>query len=1356
MAKEASFVIKINGIQESINAVDTLNKQLDALEKRINDLSKRNINVSASGGGSKAALDEEAKMLQKIDELHQKVAASEKAEYQELLHAKEELKEYQTIAKSLAAQTNLDQGINNLNTMQGMKAQLHDLKAAMQTVDVGGDQFKKWAAEANELTQKLKEIEASYGTFSRDVGNYANGVADGMQKIVIKVGDTEREFNNAREASRTLNMELKSMALNGQQGTEAYKDLDEAVKQMNSTLKDVEASSVGMDNLLDTMQGLTALASVGQGISALFGVDDAAIEESIQKMVALQNVLQGIETINKQITTQEGVGSWIAKGNKAVDAFAANLLKVDKGAAAASKSVKILSTSLKLLGGAAIVAAIIAITVAFDKMKKSVENMRDTINKNMDGFEAGAQAYAKAKVELDGYIRKIDQFNGTTKEENKLLDEINKKYNTHYKSLKDAKDAKTGLVAIAPAYLESIRAEAEMMAYASAQANLYAKNLVLLEKQKRLESFLDRNGGFLGGPAVEQAAEDWRKNNDEIEANSKAIEELGKKTEEAGKKAEAAQKKLVDLGVGGGKETTRKIKDNSKKVEDAVRQAETNINDLRLKLMRDGLHKELAQLDENNRREVEKIRKNGQKVEEQLKLQQQNYERERQKILDQYRSETDKILSENRITETNTQIKKLENELDSIRKKIDITFNKPVGTMDELEKDLAKFGSSIVEYKRFVKYIGDIREERRQKYGKGFFNEAEQPDENNFLPSPDAIDEAGKEATKELEIVFNKIKEKVGERYAELFRVYAKYGGLLDIISENGDEKYAVRLNTSFQTRTEITRGALKELYDLYREYYMQRADLQKKSIDDEEKRLTEDLDKKIGKLKAENEWILDENNNIFKELNPNGTGTTYNEKYINNEDVYNANLERIKAYEEERNGIVRKYEAERVSIENSKNEELSRLNDEWFSQRLKDYDDYLSKLNNTIAMQPVVTKAGFIDLSATKENLKEAEDLIAEMRKSVINDIALVQDQFALGLITSEDKNRIIANLNDVLNDVEEGTVSIGEKTKELPEELYKQIDFWIQQVGQAATQIIQSIGEINQAAFEKQLEAIERQTDALEKQLDKQRELTQKYADDVNDIEDELENSRGDRRQFLIDQLNAQMQAQRESLAQEKQIEKEQERLAKKREQLEYENEMRKWEQSKLTAAINAALAISNAAVNTWPIPAIPMMALATAVGAAQMAAVLANKPKKYSDGGKLEGRSHAQGGIKTFIGNKPIELEGEEFVIRKATASKNLNLLDYINKSEKKLSLSDFIDFYSSDKIKRNVTKANPKSRFADGGQLPLLRNDINISDRLVTTMEQYNNRPVVVEVKEILNKAENIRKVQALSGLNPKGF
>ena len=61
------YTIQINGIQESTNAVEALNKQLDNLEKRINTLQAKSVNINTSGGGSTrtsnaSAMSEEEKL----------------------------------------------------------------------------------------------------------------------------------------------------------------------------------------------------------------------------------------------------------------------------------------------------------------------------------------------------------------------------------------------------------------------------------------------------------------------------------------------------------------------------------------------------------------------------------------------------------------------------------------------------------------------------------------------------------------------------------------------------------------------------------------------------------------------------------------------------------------------------------------------------------------------------------------------------------------------------------------------------------------------------------------------------------------------------------------------------------------------------------------------------------------------------------------------------------------------------------------------------------------------------------------------------------------------------------------------
>ena len=1366
MAKNAEFKIVINGIQESINAVDALNKELDALEKRINTLANKNVSVSASGGGNAKALDEEAKMLQKIEELHQKVAASEKAEYQELLHAKEELKEYQTIAKSIAAQDNLKSGVNNLNTIQGMKAQLHDLKAAMQTVDVGGDQFKKWAAEANELTQKLKEIEASYGTFSRDVGNYSNGVADGMKKFNLEIGGVTKEFESAKKALKELKAEMQTLQYKQDKGiiteeeTERFKSLVPVVKQLESSIQD---AGKPMDALLDTMQSITALASVGQGLSALFGLDDSEIEKSIQKLVALQNVLQGLQTIEKQIQSQEGIGSWLSKGNAAIDKFATGLLKAEKNA-------KLLASGLKMLGAGAIIAGITALVVLFNKFQKSQEEARKAFERNLDVIKTGAEAYKRAEIELNGYIKKLDEFKGSKKAEKQLIEEVSKKYDIHNKNIKDVKDMKALLIKMAPTYLETIKEEAKMTALAAESAKLYADNIALIAKRDKLQTdynnlnWNERLSGY--GAALKKQLNDI---NTEIDANAKSMDVFNKELDKSADIVAKNKTALSEMGIGGGKETTKKIKDNSKKTEDAVRQAENNINELRLKLMRDGLYKELMQLDENNRKEIDKIKKNGQKVEEQLLLQQQNYEKQQQELIEKY---TKSLQDSNAKLAIDTQIESIQRLKDEWEQ-LYLTVNRPTSTKDAplFGLELESVGQVLKNYNKY-KDLYDIRNDAlSQNNWEAYFealkkqylpNAAKEVQEEFFRllgeTRPDSFDKwlegdalITKKPNKE---AYNYLKNQFEEKTKELRYFILKYSGSIDF----GEKAITQTLQNSYLERIALLNERYKNMLDVTNNYINQKKELELEAINNEEKLQKESIDKELDAAREGYEKLLAQSKK-YSAYTPESVSEFLRGKdkiqlenggerdLTNEEKRLQGLITLIDEKEKERTQIVKKYNNERRRIEQEAHNEQQANNAKYYDRELESIEAYMQKANDILSNQPETNGLGFIDIKKTKAQYKEVLDLYKEMTNEINTTLYKALTALGSGEINGQEFERIVNNLEYYKKKIKEENNEILKTQKGLGLELYKQIDQYLQMVGQAATQIIQSIGQINDAAFEKEMEALDKRSEYYEDLLEKQKEITQKYADDVNDIEDELANSRGDRRQFLIDQLNAQMQAQRESLAQEKQIEKEQERIDKKREKLEYDNEMRKWNQSKLTAAINAALAISAAAVNTWPMPAIPMMALAASVGAAQMAAVLAQKPKKYAEGGLLEGRSHAQGGIP--VGNTGIEVEGNEFVTNKRTTAQNLALLQFINSKKRKIDLSDMIEFYSN---KANKNISNTKTYFADGGQIPVLRNDIDLSDRLITTMEKYSEKPTVVQVVDIINKAESLRQVQTLAGLS----
>jgi hypothetical protein len=78
----------------------------------------------------------------------------------------------------------------------------------------------------------------------------------------------------------------------------------------------------------------------------------------------------------------------------------------------------------------------------------------------------------------------------------------------------------------------------------------------------------------------------------------------------------------------------------------------------------------------------------------------------------------------------------------------------------------------------------------------------------------------------------------------------------------------------------------------------------------------------------------------------------------------------------------------------------------------------------------------------------------------------------------------------------------------------------------------------------------------------------------------------------------------------------------MAKKKAGAEYRAALATWQVQCAQAAASVAQSIIMASVNAWPVPAIPMMALATATGAAQIASLKASKPPAFTTGGIVPG--------------------------------------------------------------------------------------------------------------------------------------
>lgn len=1577
------YTIQINGIQESIDAVKVLNEQLNALDARIKNLDEA-VKVNVGGSNSTQSLEEQDKLQKELLATERKIAEVRDESYKKLLNMKEELKEYTQIAKSQVAAEANSQGLFDTSTMAGIKAQLKSVKQEMQTVQIDGNRFKELVAQANELNNKLKEVEQSYGQYGRNVGNYANGVAEGLEKLKINVGGVIKEFDNAKQAMVELRKEMQTLSVKKDLGiiseeeTERLKSLIPTFKELESSVKD---AGKPMDGLMDSMQGLVAIASTAQGIGALFGFDDNAIEQSIQKLVALQNVLQGIQTIQTQMKAQDGIGMIISRGNGAIDKMAKSIIGVSTATKGATIATKALSLALKGIGWGIVIAGVSALVSVIgdfiDKQKKAREETERVRKVEKDA----AVAYGMAKSELSAYKSIVDNFNGTKKEEDNLVKELNKKYGTALGTYKSLAEWKTILTTKTEDYCKALMMEVELQA----AADRYKE---ALQNQKDAENYEVGfwESIFEGSSAVRTRVKALA--DQEVKEAKGAYEAAFKKYQ-----GQIQSSNLFDFAP--------QIEKNGKKTKKAVSDVEGEINRIRIEAMREGLNKTIAQLEEEKRQRINKIKANGQRVAELTQateaLYQQKIEDARRDFADKLKEQEEKMwqeigsigsdaaakASENIIKSSENSIDKGIDRLQQKLKAIYSNYAPDFGNISDAT--LSKAGSiegairngdikapdgrvvnveTLKATQEYLNILQDIDETEAQIYlarrkmggssnpifdGKGLedidkqiadlktlleqFKQMQSESANlnleeefNKLYSKtgeeykkyldDKIKAEKEAANKSLEIERQRIKDEyklmeeryIDEKYQELNGLATKKGyeknpienqlKLQEISVREYNEKIAeldakyaklasdteVKYSEDILAFAEERDKKLEELKEKHRQTLLEidhkydgKTEENRKNAFDEYVKDFEARNKKIEDL------IRETNNNIAeaeaaRESIINGQSQDANEgevdarivalttkleelKRIKDEyledlhvseeqmeesiitmmlrnDNYTSDLSKqfiarlgnhIKYYDEveklernhfdtvlaeqkksldaqaetdkanamkrlkelkdsleeqekleinsvqgedEINKVREKYQIQREAAEEATikyieeitkqhNEDSERAeiehqnNIKGIAARTQDniiseYRDFYSKLANVQSSAPITNDWGIINLSKTREQNKKLLESYTYLSQQIVSQKLELQAKLDANEISFDDFTQASRELNDLQTSVASALNNIEKNMKESFGKFWGSIDQWLQAVGQTMNQILGSLSEIQSNQYDKMIDQQEKYIEEYEKMLDKQKEITQEHADAVDSIEDELSTARGDRRQQLIDQLNAEMAAQRASLAQQQRIDKEKEKAEHKKADLEYEQAKARKRMQESQALINAAMAVSMAAVNNWPIPAIPMMALAAATGAAQYAAVKSQyipKPS-YGDGGVIIGKSHKDGGVPVLGGRA--EVEGGEFITNKVTTSKNVDLLEYINTKRKKISLEDLIDFYGGNsQVKKSITTV--RTKFADGGVIPTLRNDINLSDRMLTAFEDYSNRPVQVAVVDIIDRTQAVNDVRVMAGL-----
>lgn len=1410
------YSIQINGIDQSIKQVDALSDALQFLDKKIKELESRSVSITSSnsGGSSRNAdLQTEDKLLKQIQSTEQQIRDARREDYASLLAQKDLLKDITDEAKQRAAAERLSVG-NYGNTIKGLKQELSDIKTVMQTTDLGSNKFDELNKRASELVNKLKEL-GQFGKntgnyksvfdeakkITVQVGNTTRefkSVRDASRQL-------EQEFKALVHAEKEGTKEFEELS-------EAIHKFAMAEKRAESAVNDLKASSQGMDDILDMFESFTALGSISQGFSAFFGIDDTEIQRSIQKLVALQNVMEGIEKIRQQMNTQEGIGKIFQGGNEAIDSFVSNLTGAQigvngltKGSKVATLAVRGLSLALKGLAIGVVIGIINMLVQGFERLTKIMNSNKATVdalnssmnalNKEYDKRTNSAQlSLMRGEISNNEYLARLyKEQNDYIQESINLLNQRAKLANNRsWYDMFDVGGSNTGYTGqkltgsttIGAGHLwsftdifgnEDFDFSYTINSIEEAREAWEKLNAAVVEGKdyfsKYGEGLLDYMQGML--TTVEETREVMHGTGNVILSDyignlkeaynefAKAQNDVYRGVDGSREKLEKAKAKVLELSAAMNddkilrtiianlqdyipeeeiREQLNRIigffDDFSAKIGQQLVEQEHFWNNKRIAAMKDGNSKINAQIDEDMRYEIVKYGDS----EEHINLIKAEANRKRLEQQEKYNEQ-----AKNKAKQHAKEIEAAEKELQSLR----------IQNMAEgLSKQLAQ-----------------LKEERRQKIANAKENGikvGEITAEINKLYDK-KIEDARKQHAKEVEKIYTNMwrdifninydnsnknfeiqKSELERQYEELKEIAARNSGTANqslsdrdtIITKKpkskegstdpNDFKYDVLIEKEAFYTQRLMEEFKKRTQD--RENYY--AEIQRLSIEEENKRY--ELETANAKTNYENEKrLLDQSYQDrelqYKDYLQRGviTQAEYNEISKNLEIAKESQLNTIqKTYQTNSDKMLKEHNQKMADAQNQSNEAF-----------VQNVEELLGQLSNVDFSQLSKNQSGLI-LNDINNLVNQISSRIAEL-ESELKRKDLTKPQ-------REQIEKLIQQLKGLKTQAGQTASDIEKSSNEKLGKLIAEINAYVQALGQSLQSILDAVWSAQDAAYEQELENLDKTLEATKEKYNEMDALAEEHKSNMESLEDKIKDAQGSARDALIERYNAEKLAQREALAEKKKIEKEEEKLQAKKEKMELEQKKREKKRNLVTAAINTAMAISMAAVNPWPHVAIPMMAAAAAAGAAQIAAIAA---QNYAHGGQLDGgvaqgNRHRDGGIKVLGGHA--EIEGGEFVTNRLTTSKNIDLLEYINSKKKRININDLIEFYGGDSpVKKNIQ--NVRTRFAEGGVIPTLAT-VDTSDRLLTVIEDYSNRPVQVAVVDIIDRTQQVNDVRVMAGLD----
>lgn len=527
--------------------------------------------------------------------------------------------------------------------------------ASRSTRDLGSS-VEEVSATIKEKIQEqkivVKRIEEDLKSLEKQYGRMAPGQAQAEMKAEIQACKTcldeergalamleaehEKTSAGAQRLSARLRMlinDLAQMRLNGEENTEAYRQMSAEAAELSDTIGDLRAQTRALasddanwEGLTSGLNGLSGAVTAGTGIMSAFVGENENLSKIQTRLQAVMAVTMGMQqvfnTLNRDsafrvITVTKAKNLWTAANTR---------LAVSLGISTAAATALMATLTLGL---SVVITALIA---AWQEWSDAQDEAAAKIQETAKAEEDARATLVKMRFELEATRESLKNFNGSREDEKKKVDELNQRYGEafgYYNSVADWYDV---LTQKSGQYIDMLFKQARMQAYVN-QATEVDKKLQAHEAAKPgnneetdvglLGTAWEYTKGFFTGKALyagdaidKQNQKNWEARRKELTAERQRY--LNKA--EADYKDSEAIKQLFNLGghtktgtskggskkTGGGRNTTESDRTKLTELELKARQ---KIEDNYVELMQDRYEKERKAATVEFEREKQRIAK---------------------------------------------------------------------------------------------------------------------------------------------------------------------------------------------------------------------------------------------------------------------------------------------------------------------------------------------------------------------------------------------------------------------------------------------------------------------------------------------------------------------------------------------------------------------------------------------------------------------------------------------------------------------------------------------------------------------------------------------------------------------------